>query len=357
MNRRGSYRDGGRGARRGHRWSRPRSCGGASSDRVAEVRSDVADRAAADMRRQFDADPRRAGHDPDVLRLLRAGHRARVRPVRRGTCCPTRRWAPRCWSSASRRRCGDRSSARPAAGRSASASAGSLRRSPGARGVLPRLLPLHAGWAGELPIGLDLAADPVAGQALRGARDGPAPGHRARDPARVRPPGADAVPADLPPGAPAATVAERRGATKALVASSFEARQLGWTCRRCGPEGTLIQILDGGRRIFGPAGQLDDAVTGPWTPPAALGRARADAGALQRRAAADRSCSAGWSLSALVGALLVALGRRQRAHGGRPRTPPRSASGAPSRTPGVGMALVGVGRRPDAGRQRRALRA
>ena len=218
---------------------------------------------------------------------------------------------------------------------------GRLRRSPAREDYFP-VSYRYTRLGRKLPIGLDLAADPVTSQALTLARESGRP--QATKPLTLAESGRPGLILFLPiyrQGAPVATVAQRRDATKALVAGSFEARQLGHG--RPGPAagGTVIQILDGGKRIFGPTGRLEHAVDRPVD---AAGRSwvvRVQTPVHANAALPLTILLGGLLLSALVGALLLALGRRQeRTEGDRHAAEERFRRAFEDS--GVGMALVGV---------------
>ena len=159
-------------------------------------------------------------------------------------------------------------------------------------------------------------------------------------------------------GAPVATVAQRRDATKALVASSFEAHQLG--LRRPGAAARGDRDPDPGRRqarSSAPRASLDDAVDRPVD---AAGRSwvvRVQTPVHTSAALPLTILLGGLVLSALVGALLLAPGRarQERTEGDRHAAEERFRRAFEDS--GRGHGAGGRGRRPDAGRQRRALRA
>ncbi len=309
-------------------------------DRAAKVRSDVADRAAADMRRQFDttvdglatiqtffaSSQKVTGREFDQF----AGNLLPDSPV--GTTLLVQR-VPGPLRQSFERSPGSRPIRERVGGR--------LRRAPARDDYFP-VSYRYTRLGRELPIGLDLAADPVTSQALTLARETGRP--QATEPVTLPESGHPGMILFLPIYRRArrvSTVAERRDATKALVASSFEARQLGLDVQALRPEGTRIQILDGGRRIFGPAGSLDDAVDRPVD---AAGRSwilRVQTPVHASVALPLLILLGGLVLSALVGALLLALGRRQkRTEGDRHAAEERFRRAFEDS--GVGMALVGV---------------
>ena len=166
--------------------------------------------------------------------------------------------------------------------------------------------------------------------------------------------------------APVASVDQRRGAIKALVAGALEARQLGKDVQALRPEGTVTQIFDRGRLISGPRGALENAVERPVDAAGRTWVLRVQTPAHANVALALTILVGGLLLSALVGALLLALGRRQlRTEGDKHVAEERFRRAFEDS--GVGMALIGVddGRMLDvndalcrlAGRSRRDLLA
>ena len=209
----------------------------------------------------------------------------------------------------------------------------------------------------RIPLGLDVAADPVRGPTLRAARDLGTP--QATPPALLRESGRRGVLVFLPiyqNDSPISTVSERRVAVTGMAAIVFDADQLGDAVLAGRVPGTRIRIVDGGDVVFGPAGELEDPVTEHIE---AAGRTWS----LQVQSPVDGSTTltatvlgAGLVLSGLVTLLLLAFERRERyaqALGDRRLAERELAVGA-QRTAeerfrrafedsGVGMALIGVG--------------
>jgi diguanylate cyclase (GGDEF)-like protein/PAS domain S-box-containing protein len=169
------------------------------------------------------------------------------------------------------------------------------------------------GYAEKLPVGLDLNADPVRGPALRAARDrGSA---QATRPVELSESGRRGLLLFLPiysPGAPTATVAQRRGALKALAVSSFEATRLGDAVKTSrGPDASL-QIFDGSRKIYGPPRVLEDAASAGVR---AAGRNWTVLVKTPVQASMELPVTilaGGLALTLSVALLLVGLGRRER---------------------------------------------
>lgn len=194
----------------------------------------------------------------------------------------------------------------------------------------------------RLPIGQDLSTDPVRGEALAEARDSGRP--QASVPVTLPESGKPGLILFLPiykTGAPTTTVEQRRGAVKAFVASAFEAQQLGADVQSLRPKGTTIQIFDTGKLIFGPNRALEDAVSRPVDTAGRSWVLKVQTPVSTSAALPLVILFGGLVLSALVGALLLALGRRERHAEGAKRTAEERFRRA-FEDSGVGMALVGV---------------
>ncbi len=169
------------------------------------------------------------------------------------------------------------------------------------------------GYAHKLPVGLDLNADPVRGPALRAARDDGS-AHTTR-PVELTESGRRGLLLFLPiytTGAPTATVAQRRSALKALAVSSFEATGLGDAVRRSRGPDAQLQIYDGPRRIYGPAGKLADAAASKVRAAGREWTVRVKAPVKASAALPLAILAGGLALTASVALLLIGLGRRER---------------------------------------------
>ena len=208
----------------------------------------------------------------------------------------------------------------------------------------------------RIPLGLDIAADPLRGPALRAARDEGMP--RATRPTLLRESGRRGLVVFLPiyvNDAPVATVAERRVAITGAAAIVFDADQLGDAVRAGRVSGTEIRILDGDALVYGPEEKLED-------PQSELVETAGRMWTLEVHTPIQGSVAlpatvlgGGLLLSFLVGLLLSAFERRERyaqALSDRRLAEREQAVGAQRAAEerfrrafedsGVGMALVGV---------------
>jgi len=212
------------------------------------------------------------------------------------------------------------------------------------------------GFGRRMPVGLDLAVDPERGPALRAARDSGAP--RATGPVSLLESGRRGLLLFAPiygRGAPTGTVAQRRAALKGLAVSTFEVAMLGDAVRKLRMPGTALQILDADRRIYGPRGRLDDAVSVPVRAAGRTWAVRVAAPVHASMALPATILIGGLMLTGLVALLLLGLGRRERdaqALSDRRLTERERADGARAAAEqrfarafedsGVGMALMDV---------------
>ncbi len=209
----------------------------------------------------------------------------------------------------------------------------------------------------RIPLGLDVAADPVRGPALRAARDSGSP--RATRPVLLRESGRRGVLVFLPiysNGAPTTTLAERRVAISGLAAITFDAAQLGDAVRAGRGPGTEIRIVDGDDLVFGPTDELDDPETQQVPAAGRLWTLEVETPVTESRALTAAVLGGGLLLSAVVTLLLVGFERRERyaqALSDRRLAERERAEGAQHAAEerfrrafedsGVGMALLGVG--------------
>lgn len=237
-------------------------------------------------------------------------------------------------------------------------SAGRLRRAPTRAEYYPvsYRYSRFRGFGRRLPVGLDLASDAVRGPVLRAARDSGEP--RATRPVSLPESGRRGLLLFVPiyrRDAPTATVAQRRAALKGLAVSTFAVGQIGDAVRKLRRPGTALQIFDAGRRICGPAGHLDDAVSVPVRAAGRTWTVRVAAPVAASLALPATILLGGLVLTALVALLLLGLGRRERyAHAlsDRRLSEREHAEGAQQAAEqrfarafedsGVGMALMGA---------------
>jgi diguanylate cyclase (GGDEF)-like protein/PAS domain S-box-containing protein len=208
----------------------------------------------------------------------------------------------------------------------------------------------------RIPLGVDIAADPVRGPALRAARDSGAP--QATRPAMLRESGRRGVLVFLPiyaSGARTGTVTDRRVAIKGLAAIVFDAAQLGDAVLAGRVSGTRIRIVADDDLLFGPAGELDDPVTQQVTAAGRTWTLEVETPVVQSGALTATVLGAGLALSTLVALLLLGFERRERyakALSDRRLAERERAEGARHTAEerfrrafedsGVGMALIGV---------------
>ena len=235
---------------------------------------------------------------------------------------------------------------------------GSARRSPFRREYWP--IAYRAGQA--LPVGLDLSADPVLRRTLGQARDSGLA--RASPPISLPPGGRPGLLVFLPiyqDGPDPGTVPARRASLSNVAAATFEAKTLGDDVLDLQRPGTELQLIDGERVIYGPRGKLDGAVEQRVSAAGRDLRVLLASSIESSTALPATILGAGLTVSLLVGALLLMLGRREsaaQALSGRrlvERLEAEQARGVAEQRfrrafadSGVGMALVGVeGRRAD----------
>jgi diguanylate cyclase (GGDEF)-like protein/PAS domain S-box-containing protein len=217
--------------------------------------------------------------------------------------------------------------------------------------------------AGEqLPVGLDLSADPALRRTLEQARDSGRP--RASPPISLPPGGRPGLLVFLPiyaSGQEPKTVAARRAGLAQVAAASFEAKTLGDGVLDLQRPGTELQLIDGERVIYGPRGKLEGAVEQRVAAAGRDWRVLLASSIESSTALPATILGGGLAVSFLVGALLLMLGRRESAAhalSGRrlvQRLEAEQARRAAEQRfrrafddSGVGMALIGVeGKRAD----------
>ncbi len=208
----------------------------------------------------------------------------------------------------------------------------------------------------RIPLGLDLAVDPVRGPALRAAMNSGTP--QATRPVVLRESGRRGLLVFLPiylNDAPTRTVAERQTAITGLTAIVFDADQLGDSVREGREAGTKIRIIDGEDVVYGPRGELEDTVTEPVEAAGRMWRLQVQTPVSGSKSLAATVLGAGLLLSGMVTLLLLGFERRERyaqALSDRRLAERERAEGAQRAAEerfqrafedsGVGMALIGI---------------
>jgi len=246
----------------------------------------------------------------------------------------------------------------PGAGRIRDLIGGRARRAPFREEYWP--IAYRAG--APLPVGLDLSADPALRRTLERARDSGRA--RASPPIPLPPGGRPGLLVFLPiyqSGPDPGTVAARRAGLAKVAAAAFEAKTLGDDVLDLQRPGTELQLVDGERVIYGSQGKLDGAVEQRVVTAGREWRVLLASPIESSTALPATILGGGLTVSLLVGALLLMLGRREsaaQALSGRrlvQRLEAEQARGVAEQRfrrafddSGVGMALVGVeGKRTD----------
>ncbi|MDQ3435188.1 MAG: EAL domain-containing protein [Actinomycetota bacterium] len=208
----------------------------------------------------------------------------------------------------------------------------------------------------RIPLGLDLAVDPVRGPALRAARDSGVP--QATRPVVLRESGRRGLLVFLPiytNDALTSTVAQRRASITGLAAIVFDAQQLGDSVREGRRAGTQIRILDEEAVVYGPTGELENTVTERIEAAGRMWNLQVQTPVSESMTFTAAVLGGGLLLSALATLLLLGFERRERyaqALSDRRLAERERAEGA-QRTAeerfrrafedsGVGMALIGI---------------